>query len=69
MLVNNSLQFTLLHFYKMEMHAFQGKTVSQVIQNKTKNNNKQYETTLFENVLSNSKEGEEFFALLKSEGR
>lgn len=55
-----------MHFSKTEMHALQGKTVSQVKkqkQTKKKNpNNKQYETALFQNesVLSNSEEGKKF---------
>lgn len=64
MLVNNLLQFTLLHFSKTEMHALQGKTVSQI---KKKSNNKQYESARFptEDVLSDFRKEEGFFCSLK----
>lgn len=73
MLVNNLLQFTLLHFCKTEMHALQGKTVSQ-IKKQTKSNNKHYESARFptENVLSDFRKEEECFAPLnfkKSKGK
>lgn len=65
MLVNNLLQFTLLHFSNTEMHVLQGKTVSQ-IKKQTKSNNKQYESARFptENVLSDFRKRKDFFSSL-----